>query len=140
VGNKAWTAVVSGAASGMGLAVSARFVAEGWTVLAIDLNPEALSVARKSLGERLVPLAVDVCDREAVERALGTAADGTELRTVVNAAGICPTSTLADYTAETYRRIFDVNVLGTLNVTASPVPAARRTPRAGPPRSARAHG
>ena len=47
------------------------------------------------------------------------------LRTVVNAAGIYPTSTLADYSEDTYRRIFDVYVLGTLNVTAAAVPLMR---------------
>jgi 3-oxoacyl-[acyl-carrier protein] reductase len=44
---------------------------------------------------------------------------------VVNAAGIYPTSTLAEYTDDGYRRIFDVNVLGTLNVTAAAVPLLR---------------
>ena len=52
-------------------------------------------------------------------------ANRASLRAVVNAAGIYPTSTLADFTEDGYRRIFDVNVLGTLNVTAAAVPLIR---------------
>jgi NAD(P)-dependent dehydrogenase (short-subunit alcohol dehydrogenase family) len=44
---------------------------------------------------------------------------------VVNAAGIYPPTTLADYDDETYRHIFDVNVLGTLNVIAETRSALR---------------
>jgi len=47
------------------------------------------------------------------------------LAAVVNAAGIYSPTTLADYEEATYRRIFDVNVLGTLNVIAETVPALR---------------
>jgi 3-oxoacyl-[acyl-carrier protein] reductase len=119
------TAVVTGAASGMGLAVATRFVAEGWTVLAIDVDPGALAAARTTLGESLVVADADVRDRAGVARALDALPDGGELRTVVNAAGIYPTSTLADYSDEVYRRIFDINVLGTLNVTAAAVDRMR---------------
>jgi 3-oxoacyl-[acyl-carrier protein] reductase len=41
---------------------------------------------------------------------------------VVNVAGIYPPTTLADFTEAAYRRIFDVNVLGTLNVCAVTAP------------------
>ncbi|SDM75176.1 short chain dehydrogenase [Streptomyces sp. cf386] len=44
---------------------------------------------------------------------------------MVNAAGIYPPTLLADFDETTYRRVFDVNVLGTLNVTAEAVPALR---------------
>jgi hypothetical protein len=52
-------------------------------------------------------------DRDALAGALP---DISGVGAVVNAAGICPPTTLADYDDETYRRVFDVNVLGTLNV------------------------
>jgi 3-oxoacyl-[acyl-carrier protein] reductase len=117
--------VVSGAASGMGTSVAARFVAEGWRVLGLDVDTAGLDQLHADLGDRLVPLSADIRSRPAVEAALEGAADGALLRTVVNAAGIYPTSTLADYTEDRYRRIFDVNVLGTLNVTAAAVPFIR---------------
>jgi 3-oxoacyl-[acyl-carrier protein] reductase len=119
-------AVVTGAASGMGAAVARRFVTEGWRVLALDADGDGLARIAERLGEALVPARVDIRSRAAVEEALGALMDDErQLRAVVNAAGIYPTSTLADFTEDGYRRIFDVNVLGTLNVTAAAVPLIR---------------
>ncbi len=124
-------AVVSGAASGMGYAVAARFVAEGWRVLALDLAAAGLGQAREALGDRMIPVTVDLCDRAAVEAALADSRGPGAIAAVVNAAGIYPTTTLEDYTEETYRRIFDVNLLGTLNLTAAAVPLIRAHGRGG---------
>ena len=117
----------------MGRACAERFVAEGWRVVAIDRDAAALDALVGSAGAAgaadgsITPLVVDIVDRPAVAAALaGVVSDGNDqVRAVVNAAGIYPTSTLADYTDELYRRIFDVNVLGTLNVTAACVPHLR---------------
>jgi len=116
------TALVTGAASGMGRAVAERFLAEGWAVLGVDRDAEALDKAAAELGPAFRPVPVDITDRAALAGALGTP-EG--LRAVVNAAGIYPPTLLTDYDETTYRRIFDVNVLGTLNVTAEAVPALR---------------
>lgn len=124
-------AVVTGAASGMGEAVATRFVAEGWRVLAIDVDASALHRVGDGLGAAYAPLQTDITDRAAVDDALAGAADDADVAAVVNAAGIYPTTTLADYSDESYRRIFDVNVLGTLNVTAAAVPLMRRHGRGG---------
>ena len=101
----------------MGRAVAERFLAEAWNVIAVDLDAEVLAVP----GYHPVP--VDISDRAALATALVPLPSG--LRAVVNAAGIYPTTTLADYDDATYHRIFDVNVLGTLNVIAETVPALR---------------
>jgi len=119
------TAVVTGAASGMGATVAERFVTEGWRVLALDADPDRLARIKDRLGEGLVPARVDIRSRADVEAALAGFGDVGQLRALVNAAGIYPTSTLADFTEDAYRRIFDVNVLGTLNVTAAAVPLIR---------------
>lgn len=124
---KTSAAVVTGAASGMGRSVAERFVAEGWRVLALDIDASGLAVVAAEVGAGYVPVPVDIRDRAAVAAALGAAhdADGTQVRAVVNAAGIYPTTTLDDFTEDTYRRIFDINVLGTLNVTAEAVALVR---------------
>jgi len=120
------SAVVTGAASGMGLATARLFLAEGWTVVAIDRDEAALDKAAAELGcERLPTAAVDVTDRTALEVALDRLPEDRPLRAVVNVAGIYPPTTLADFTEATYRRIFDVNVLGTLNVCAVTAPRLR---------------
>lgn len=104
------TAVVTGAGSGMGKSVTDRFLAEGWHVLALDIAP-----VPEAPG--LTARAADVRDRAAVAAAL----DGVTPTVCVNAAGIYPPSTLADFTEDQYRAIFDINVLGTLNVAAEAV-------------------
>jgi 3-oxoacyl-[acyl-carrier protein] reductase len=115
--------VVTGAASGMGLATARRFRTDGWTVLALDRDRKALDAAADDLGlEDNHAVAVDVTDRAAVHTAFDRIPAEPPLRAVVNVAGIYPPTTLSDFTEATYRRIFDVNVLGTLNVCAVAAP------------------
>jgi 3-oxoacyl-[acyl-carrier protein] reductase len=114
-------AIVTGAGSGMGHAVAQRFRDDGWTVVALDRDDRGIA----GLGQGVAPLVCDVVDREAVERALPDVLGEIPLRAIVNAAGIYPPTTLADYDVERYRRIFDVNVLGTVNVIAAGAPLLR---------------
>lgn len=118
-------ALVTGAGSGMGLATARRYLDDGWTVLGLDASAPALEAAAAELGEGFVPLVADVTDGPALATAVATAAEGLSLRAVVNAAGIYPPSTLTDYTDALFRRVFDVNVLGVLNVCRAAVPLLR---------------
>jgi NAD(P)-dependent dehydrogenase (short-subunit alcohol dehydrogenase family) len=116
------TALVTGAASGMGRSTAETYLRQGWTVLAMDRDP-VHPEATPATG-RLVPVVADVTDRAAVDAALAaTLPDvGNELHAVANVAGIYPPSTLETATEELYRRVFDVNVLGVVNVMAAAVP------------------
>lgn len=113
-------AVLTGAGSGMGRGTAECFLGRGWTVLAPDFMPVAIDGA----DGRLVPIAVDVRDRDAVESALAAHLPdaGGSIQAVANVAGIYPPSTLETVTTELFHRIFDVNVLGVINVIAAAVP------------------
>ena len=113
-------ALVTGAGSGMGRSTAECFLDRGWTVLALDLA----SVEIDGADRRLVPIAVDVRDRDAVESALAAHLPdaGGSIHAVANVAGIYPPSTLETVTAELFHRVFDVNVLGVINVMAAAVP------------------
>lgn len=115
-------AVVTGAASGMGQATAEVLTESGWTVLALDLVETTYQV-----GERHIQtVAVNVADRDAVRDAItANLAPDASIGLVANVAGIYPPSTLADYDIDRYRRIFDVNVLGVLNVIAESIPHMR---------------
>jgi NAD(P)-dependent dehydrogenase (short-subunit alcohol dehydrogenase family) len=112
-------AVITGAASGMGLATAASLVKDGWDVLALDRVAGEFDVS----GDRLRVVEVDVTRRDQVQAAITEhLREGSSLRLVANIAGIYPPSTLGEFTEDLYRRVFDVNVLGVLNVTAEAVP------------------
>jgi NAD(P)-dependent dehydrogenase (short-subunit alcohol dehydrogenase family) len=113
-------ALVTGAGSGMGRSTAECFLDHGWTVLALDLMPVEID----GTDGRLLPIAVDVRDRNAVESALAERLPdaGGSIHAVANVAGIYPPSTLQTVTTELYHRVFDVNVLGVINVMAAAVP------------------
>jgi NAD(P)-dependent dehydrogenase (short-subunit alcohol dehydrogenase family) len=108
------TAVVTGAGSGMGRATAARFIEAGWTVVASDVAP-----APPDLRSGIAWHVADVRDRTAVERAVASV--GT-IDALANVAGVYPPTTLETFTDHLYRTIFDINVLGVVNVTAACVP------------------
>lgn len=102
-------ALVTGAASGIGLACAAALLDAGASVVGWDLSPacEATFDSPEWLG-----LGVDVTDAEAVDAALRTTVDHFGgLDVLVVAAGIFPSSSpLAELTPETWRRTMAVNV------------------------------
>ncbi|MGO1183921.1 MAG: SDR family NAD(P)-dependent oxidoreductase [Micrococcaceae bacterium] len=114
------TAVVTGAASGMGRATTAAFLEQGWRVIGLDVTDTESPVPGAG---SFVSRVVDVRTRDAVEEALASAL-GEEQRidAVANIAGIYPPTSLDSYDEETYRRIFDINVLGVANVIAAARP------------------
>jgi 3-oxoacyl-[acyl-carrier protein] reductase len=97
----------------MGRATAEFYLDKGWTVVALDLAPVP-SATRSA--------AVDVTDRAAVEAALAQLVGDGGIDVVANIAGIYPPTTLETCTEELFHRIFNVNVLGVLNVTAASLP------------------
>jgi 3-oxoacyl-[acyl-carrier protein] reductase len=111
------TAVVTGAASGMGHATAEMYLARGWQVLGVDITPD--------LGLRhdgLTPLAIDIRDVDATAAGITSAVGDSSIDAVANVAGVYPPTTIETYSEDLYRRIFDVNVFGLLNVTAACLP------------------
>ncbi|AFR28762.1 SDR family oxidoreductase [Arthrobacter sp. Rue61a] len=83
------TAIVTGAASGIGRAVATRFVAEGATVYFADLNYEAAVTAAKETGSQAAnALLMDVSDEASVEAAYATALEHGPVNIVVANAGV----------------------------------------------------
>ena len=110
------TALVTGAASGMGQATAAMFLDRGWRVLGLDIAAN-LGIDHPAL----TALTVDIRDGEAVSAVVGAAVASTGIDAVANIAGVYPPTTLQTFTVEHFRTIFDVNVLGLLHVTRAAV-------------------
>lgn len=101
----------------MGHATARCYLAHGWSVIGIDVSPDM-----QHDHADFTAVVVDVRDRAAVEAALADALGDRSIDALANVAGVYPPTTLETYTDELYRRIFDINVLGILNVTAACVP------------------
>lgn len=111
-------AVVTGGASGLGAATAAHLAKQGATVFVLDL-PDAVAKATPSTG--ITYLAADVTSEDQVRAALATAAEAAQpLRVVVHCAGIDrPGRLLSDdgpHDLALFRRIIEVNLVGTFNV------------------------
>ena len=108
------TAVVTGGASGIGLSVAARLVAEGAKVSLWDSNETALNTARTATRAIHVS-SLDVADPTQVMHAMeqSVAALGGRLDILVASAGVTgPNETLAEYPIDAWRRVIDVNLNG----------------------------
>ncbi len=109
------TALVTGAGGGLGHATVERLVADGWKVFAADINTDVL---RSSMHDPdVVPIVMDVTDRESLESAYNAIVSQTDhLDGVVNFAGVMGLGSLTDMPEERLARILDINVMGTFRV------------------------
>ena len=103
--------LITGAASGIGAATARRLLADGWRVACLDRN---LAGARATAGPSGVAIEVDVADEASTQRAFaqaGAALGG--LDALVTAAGVIETTPFLETTPAQFRRLFDINVIGT---------------------------
>ncbi|WP_308467909.1 SDR family NAD(P)-dependent oxidoreductase [Rathayibacter soli] len=116
----AGTVIVTGAASGMGLATARVFLRNGWRVVGLDIVQTVVGDIEPSM---FLAGVADVRSRQDVTRVIDQLLPpGEHIDAVANVAGVYPPTTLDSYDEDTYRRIFDINVLGILNVTAAARP------------------
>jgi NAD(P)-dependent dehydrogenase (short-subunit alcohol dehydrogenase family) len=110
-------AVVTGGASGLGLATTKALLAEGAQVVVLDIRGKE---AVAELGDRAVFAETDVTDEAAVSAALDTAESLGPVRIAVNCAGtgnaIRVLSKDGVFPLDAFRKIVEINLVGTFNV------------------------
>jgi len=115
------TALVTGAAAGIGRATARRFASAGWRVYAVDVDADGLEDL-----DGCETATVDVTDRAAVDRLYERiSAEAGGLDCVVANAGYCQPGPLEDLPAERVARQFAVNVQGTLRTMTAGLPLLR---------------
>ena len=115
-------AVVTGGASGIGLATARRLASDGALVACLDLTPE-------SVPEPLVGVRCNVTDDDSVRAAIAAVVDRWgRLDVLVNNAGIGAQGTVADNDDAEWHRVLDVNVVGIARVSRAALPHLRQSP------------
>jgi meso-butanediol dehydrogenase / (S,S)-butanediol dehydrogenase / diacetyl reductase len=109
------SALVTGAARGIGRAIARRLAADGFGVSVADLPSaaDALAAVAAEIGRPALAVPVDVTDRNAVEAAVATHVDRFGgLDVMVANAGIAVTAPMIETSAEQWQQVMDVNVTG----------------------------
>lgn len=104
-------AVVTGASSGIGAAITERLLAAGVDVVAADLNPSGDPVPEG--GGQRTDVQLDVSDESAVAAMAEAAMAAGPVRYLFNVAGIGSTTNAPDTPVEVWDQVFDVNARGT---------------------------
>jgi 3-oxoacyl-[acyl-carrier protein] reductase len=114
------TAIVTGGASGIGLATAQRLAKDGAKVILWDRDADALATAAEQIGAGTKTVALDVTDADAVTHAASAAGP---IHILVASAGITgPNVPVKDYPTEAWRQVFDVNIHGVFYCNRAVVP------------------
>ncbi|HEY6774330.1 MAG TPA: SDR family oxidoreductase [Oxalicibacterium sp.] len=112
------TAIITGASSGIGLAVAEAYVQRGYNVVGNARTLSRLQEAGAGLGARFIPVDGDIGDPATAKRVFDTAvAQFGKVDILINNAGIFLAKPFAEYTTEDVDRIFDTNLKGFLYIS-----------------------
>lgn len=123
------TALVTGGAGGIGLAIARQLAQGGARVVLVDLERQVLDVAAASLAEprHHLALAVDVTRPEGVEQAVATVLEATgRIDILVNSAGVALLEPAGEVSEAAWERTLAVNLTAPLLMAQAVAPAMRR--------------
>ena len=118
------TAVITGGAQGFGFDIAKRFLNSGAKVIIWDIDPKMIEKSMKDLNNpNLSSKIVDVSNYQVVEDCVNEITKSSNIDILINNAGITgPTSTLWEYDVDFWKKIVDINLMGTFNCCRAIVP------------------
>ncbi len=109
------TALITGAARGIGLEFARAYIGQGATVTLADVNIEAARSAAAALGPRAIAVSMDVASQTSIEAGFAEAIDKMgHLDILINNAALFSAAPITQITRADYDKLFAVNVSGTL--------------------------
>jgi len=115
--------VVVGASSGLGRSIAIGLAQRGAHVAMLARRRDRLELAAREAGAGALAIECDVTDETSCRSAIEDAATGLGgIDALVYAPAIGPLARLVDTDAETWRRVFDTNVIGAARITAAAIP------------------
>ena len=109
------SALITGAARGIGHHFATAYVAEGARVAIADINGERAQAAADELGDQAIAIEMDVTVQDSIDAAIATATEafgGIDI--LVNNAAIFSAAPITDIMRDDYQQVFDINFAGTL--------------------------
>ena len=118
------TAIVTGGAQGFGLDIAKRFLDSGGKVIIWDIDTKMIEKVIKELDNpNLSSNIVDVSNYSEVERNVNEITNRSNIDILINNAGITgPTATLWEYDINMWKKVVDINLMGTFNCCRAIVP------------------
>jgi NAD(P)-dependent dehydrogenase (short-subunit alcohol dehydrogenase family) len=109
------TALITGAARGIGLELARAYIAEGASVALADINGAAAEAAVDSLGPLAIAVQMDITRQDSIDAGFAQVLNKLgHLDILVNNAALFSAAPIAEITRPDYERLFAVNVAGTL--------------------------
>lgn len=109
------TALITGAARGIGLAFAEAYVREGARVAIADIDIERARKAATGIGEAAMAVEIDVTSQTSINAAVAATVEGLgHIDILINNAALFTAAPIVEIERDDYARVFDVNVSGTL--------------------------
>ena len=109
------SALITGAARGIGRAFAEAYINEGARVAVADINVDGARESAATLGDNAVAVALDVTDQASIDCAVSkTVAEFGHIDILVNNAAIFTAAPIVEINRDDCQRVFDINVMGTL--------------------------
>jgi NAD(P)-dependent dehydrogenase (short-subunit alcohol dehydrogenase family) len=109
------SALITGAARGIGRGFAESYIAEGATVAIADINLDAAKETARELGDAAYAVQLDVSNQDSIDAALASVvARAGKLDILINNAALFDAAETVDITRASYDKLFAVNVAGTL--------------------------